>query len=221
MAKEVVINTEKMEEGEFLPSKGIPDTLEDGRVMTVYWTVLNGKVFTFVEVEDLLGDTQMYSGDNAEIEGERYHAFYLYGVFHGKVYPWQVELADLTPKLQRVCKAKSGAQAECNLFEKAQSLMDTIAAAECKGASASAKVAAWKVLTHIERLFTPEKLSEAIFNSRRRETLKKISGEVMDGEQISYLKSLLLGFEQSTRGKKKVRKSRKSRGGQTPLICPV
>lgn len=221
MAKEVVINTEKMEEGEFLPSKGIPDTLEDGRVMTVYWTVLNGKVFTFVEVEDLLGDTQMYSGDNAEIEGECYHAFYLYGVFHGKVYPWQVELADLTPKLQRVCKAKSGAQAECNLFEKAQSLMDTIAAAECKGASASAKVAAWKVLTHIERLFTPEKLSEVIFNSRRRETLEKISSEVMDSEQISYLKSLLLGFEQSTRGKKKVRKSRNLRGGQTPLICPV
>ena len=108
-----VINSVKMEEGEFLPSKDIPDVLDDGQVMTVYWTVLGKKVYTFVALEDLLGDQQPYSG-LAELSGSKPHIFKLYGVIHGKVYPWQMELAALDEsRLLRTCKARSGAEAEC------------------------------------------------------------------------------------------------------------
>ena len=219
--KKPVVNEAKMEEGEFLPSKEIPDLLEDGQVMSVYWTLQHGEVYSFVMLEDRKGDSQYYSGNNAEDEGDKFHIFSLYGALHGKVYPWQVELADLSPKLQRVCKARSGAQAELLLFEKAQSIMDAIAASKKEEATAAEKIAAWKQVTHIENLYSTAKLKKKIFNSRRRDVLGTISDNIMSETDLQYLKTLLWGFDEihKNKGKKSIKKTHSVRAGQTSLMA--
>ena len=180
-----VINTSKMEEGEFHPSKDVPDYLEDGRIMTVYWTVQGGDVYTFVSIEDA---HQKPILEELDEEYTKPRNFYLYGALHDKVYPWQIELADLSPKLQMVVKSRSLAEAQVKMFDKAQSICDAILAAKKPSATMAQKMLGWKSVAHIENLFVPEKLRSSWFYSRHAATIEKFMDGLLTDEELEEIK---------------------------------
>ena len=205
-----VVNSIKMEEGEFHPNKDVPDILEDGSIMTTYWTVLGENVYTFVTLE---------KGSNGEILDaeditENSRLFYLYGALHGKVYPWQIELADLSSRLQCVVKANSIASAQVKLFDKAEQVMETIAASQRENATVKDKVAAWKNLAYIESLFSREKLTSSWFCSRHAGTIERL----LEGEELTKEEQKLLqcDFSKMSKARKLLRKV-KSVAGESQI----
>ena len=155
---------EKMAEGEFNPSKDVPDILENGDIMTVFWTVQGGKPYTFVVLEE--GGVEKdgaTESDEYDFVSKKPRIFKLFGAIHGKVYPWQVALADLTKRLVRVTKARSFAAAQVVLFEAMQDICDKILQSRAKGATLEQKAAGWKCLSHIETLYDSVKMKAKWF----------------------------------------------------------
>lgn len=140
-----------LELGEIAYSKEFPDMLADETVLTILWALVGGEPVSFAVIEDMAGD-RLERGASVD-SFPHPHTFTVYGAFHGKVEPWQVQLADLEAKKQFSFTAKSLAKAELVLFDKVQEICDVIEAGGSKNASMTAKVRKWKALTNIELLF--------------------------------------------------------------------
>ena len=186
-----VINEIKLEEGEFNPSKDIPDVLEDGRIMTVYWTLQGGEMYTFVQI-------QMSEGN----------VFALYGAIHGKIYPWQIELASLERRLLCIVKATNEAKAQIKLFEKAQEVCDQIVAAKKPSATKAQKILGWKNVSHIENLYQPKKLLTSWFSSVHGGTIERLLDGLLSDEE---LKEIQFKFDEMDKSKRLLRRKRTSK----------
>ena len=197
-----VINEEKMVERELHPSKDIPDLLENGNVMTIYWTLINGEPFSFVSIEDTYGDDD---GD-----GETYsrpHTFELYGALYGKVYPWQVDLADLDKsRIVAIVKASSLASAQIQLFEKADEVMEIISVGRRADATRQQKSAAWKFLRHIEMLYDEAKLKASWFTSRHGISIERLLDGLIGEDEAAELVETFEVVQNVRRGKSKNKK---------------
>ena len=211
--KKSVINEEKLEERILNPSKDVPDVLENGDVMTIYWTLINGEPYSFVTIEEVYGDEPVDEGEMFA----KPHAFRLYGAIYGKIYPWQVDLADLDGKsrILAICKAKSLPAAQVLLFEKADEVMETIANGKKEGASLLQKTAAWKVLRHIEALYDEAKLKASWFTSRHGGTIEKLMDGLLSEEEMSLMEFDFEALQCERRSLK--RNASKTRVGQLAL----
>lgn len=168
------ISMTKIEEGEFIPSKAVPDILQDGRVMEVWWTLQGNEIFSFVVYSD---------GLPTDEEGNDIPRLYkLYGAIHGKQFPWQFHYADLEAEhpelLLCAYKAPNSAKAQLRLMEKAQEVCDKILAAASQTASPLAKIAAWKLQAHMGRLYDKAKLVGAWFLSNHADQLERVLDEM-------------------------------------------
>ena len=206
MKKEEVFPAEsKVEEGEFLPSKEFPDIMPDNSVLHTYWTMQEGKVYTFC-IQEAAENKEGHIG-----------SYSLYGFLHGKIYPWQLEFANLQKVFRGICRANSYEKAEVVLFDEAQNAMDAILAASKKEASAFVKANGWKLVRYVEAIYDTDKLSASWFNSRHSEMIEKVlSGRLSDKER----EELAMGFDYSHVKKSEIllRKTRKMGSAQLELI---
>ena len=187
MSKKQVLNEEKMVERELHPSKETPDILESGDVMTIYWTLINGEPFSFVTIEETFSEGLVPEGDSFKVP----HTFRMYGALYGKVYPWQVDLADLdNSRIVAVVKAKSLAAAQVLLFEKAESVIETVSAGKSQNATVTQKIAAWKVLRHIEALYDETRLKASWFTSRHSVSIKRIMSGLLSDKEVDVMSAL-------------------------------
>lgn len=174
-----------LEEGEIVYSKEFPDMMADGSVLTILWSLVAGEPVSFAVIEDMAGD-KLERGASVD-SFPHPHTFTVYGAFHGKVEPWQVQLADLEAKKQFSFVAKSLAKAELVLFDKVQEICDVIEQGGEKNASVMAKVRKWKLLSNIELLFK----KGATFNSCQ---VKEDEGDFVLTKKSKRRKGKVTGF---------------------------
>ena len=82
-------------------------------------------------------------------------------------------------------------------------------------------IRAWKLLGRVENLVSAEKLTAMAFNSRHREAIEQMAREVMTDPEYRHLQKILFEFDKEKKGKKKLKRTRKTvpLEGQTSLFA--